>query len=277
MVSRLKPKAKPWRQENIWFPRATPTRSWNGERHPFKTQCCLCKVRQPEQMFAVTFRIDSSSAETRPLNRNPICMMKNTKTTTRCKLIEWSLKDFNSRLVKKKKKKAKSSLTFESRSGKRVPGFFDNKKENKKSTKQGPISPLFADADLLCGDTLERTTSDFTSENTDWKRSWMLSDHLAYFQPSSKATTEEEAVTPENGIGYRVFSCYRTRCEIIILSHRCWKKQKTKRYKAVSTRLFFFKKMKCTILKWHFIYRIYTLLAHGHTKLDLFTFRGFKW
>lgn len=161
----------------------------------------------------------------------------------------------------------------------RVPST--TKKKTKKSTKQGPISPLFADADLLCGDTLENTTSDFSSENTDWKRSWMLSDHLTYFQPSSKATTEEEAVTPENGIGYRVFSCYRTRCEIIILSHRCWKKtkQNKKWYEAVSTRLFFFflKKMKCTILKWHFMYRIYTLLAHGHTKLDLFTFRGFKW
>lgn len=242
MVSRLKPKAKPWRRENIWFPGATPTRSRNGERHPFKTQCCLCKVRQPEQMFAVTFHIDSSSAETRPLNRNPICMMKNTKTTTRCKLIEWSLKDFNKRLVKKKNKTKKKPNQV-SRLSPALGNVFrvssTTKKKTKKSTKQGPISPLFADADLLCGDTLERTTSDFSSENTDWKRSWMLSDHLAYFQPSSKATTEEEAVTPENGIGYRVFSCYRTRCEIIILSHRCWKKKK--QYKAVSTCLFFFK------------------------------------
>lgn len=66
------------------------------------------------------------------------------------------------------------------------------KKNNKKSTKQGLISPLFADADVLYGDAFECTTSVFSGENADWERSWMLWAHPAYFQPSSKTTTEEK-------------------------------------------------------------------------------------
>lgn len=160
-------------------------------------------------------------------------------------------------------------------------GILRRQKKTSKSPQNKVLSAHLPQMPTRSTETLVNAPpSVFSRGNADRKRSWTLSDHPAYFHPSSKATTEEkrwpQKMGSVTGCSPDIIRSVRSLFSFIATEKKKPNKQKKKPDKTFSTCLLL-KKMKCTILKWHFVYRIYTLLAHGHSKLDLFSFRGFKW
>lgn len=269
MISRLKPKANPLTWANIRFPGATPTRHQNSEWCPFTTWHCLYKVKQPGKMLVIKFSRDSSSPETRILTRNHICMMKKKKTKAKQPPdASWSNEVWriSTHLLRKKMPNGVSCLS--PARGNLFQDSSETKKPQKK-TKQGPITH-FQHTPTRHEKTTLKVPPLFSPVKTRAGReAECCQTTLHIFSLQVKRQLKRNA-DPQKEIGLVAV------CSPVIVHAERWlffliapERKKP--------RLFFFKKMKRTILKLHFMYNMYTVLAHDHSKLDLFSFTGFKW
>lgn len=256
VILRLKAKAKPWTQANIWFPGATPARSRNGK--PFQNQCCLFNAKQPQQMLAIIFDIDSSILK-------PDLWMEFTlhdlKTSTKQPAgAEWLNEDWriSTHVLRKKMPNEVSCLSPALGNMLRVSSTA--KQKTKELTKEGPIGPL--STDTCCRRTLLNATPLFSPVETPtgWEAECcQTTRHI--FSPQVKRqlrrSTDPRKWDQLQGVLLLSF----TLCDYYSFSSFLKKKWD----KAASTCLFW-KEMKRTILKWHFMYITYTLRAHGHSQ-----------